>query len=154
VSGVTSDCSPSVEGVAVSEDDLIAAPLTVEFAPEVRLLFEHAFGPTLGVRGRRSDGQQRARRSHPRRRFDRDASTKMYGQPVVGIEGQAASMYGQPGSTTLYVTRSSFPLPAFATVNLHGSGQKPSDRASNTFTRWGEEIILRSPLAAIPWSNL
>jgi hypothetical protein len=82
------------------------------------------------------------------------APVEMNGQSVVGIEGQAATMFAQPGTTTLYVTRSSFPLPAFATVNLRATTNKPSDHASNTFTRWGEQITLRTPADAIPWSKL
>jgi hypothetical protein len=82
------------------------------------------------------------------------APTQMDGESVVGISGRAPSLYGQPGTLTTYVTRSSRPLPVQVTASLKANGHTPAGHTTSSLTDWGEHLVLRPPPNAIPASKL
>jgi len=82
------------------------------------------------------------------------APTRLDGESVVGIRGRAPSLYGQPGTLTTYVTRSSRPLPVEVSVTLNASGHTPAGHTTSSLSDWGEHLALRPPANQIPASEL
>lgn len=81
------------------------------------------------------------------------AATKIDGQSVIGIRGGVpGAVAGETGNATLYLTRTSHPLPVYLKVSVKYKGQTGAYTA--TFSRWGEPLKLSPPAGAIPNSRL
>lgn len=79
---------------------------------------------------------------------------KVGGVAVVGIRGAAPTMLKQPGKETLYLSRTRYPLPVSATLQLARSGAAPASTISTTLTHWEEPLRIGRPANSIPISRL
>jgi hypothetical protein len=64
---------------------------------------------------------------------------------VVGVRGRAPALYLQPGTLTVYVARSSRPLPVLVTVTLQASKHAPAGSETITLSDWGEHVVVTAP---------
>jgi hypothetical protein len=78
------------------------------------------------------------------------APTTIAGQAVVGIRGRPPASLRQTGTATIYVTRSSHPLPVYVTITLANA----AGTVTSTLSNWGERVAITAPANAIPASRL
>jgi hypothetical protein len=69
------------------------------------------------------------------------APTKMHGQSVIGVRG--ALPPSLTGTVTIYITRSSHPLPVFAAFKAEARGITVT--STSTLSAWGERVTLKRP---------
>jgi hypothetical protein len=80
------------------------------------------------------------------------AATKMDGKSVIGIRGALPSSLKATGTMTIYITRSSHPLPVFETLTAKHQGTTVT--SNSTFSAWGERVAVTRPAHSIPISKL
>jgi hypothetical protein len=73
------------------------------------------------------------------------APTHEDGVSVVGIRGRAPALYLQPGTLTVYLTRSGQPLPMLVTVTLRATKHAPAGSETITLSDWGERVAVTAP---------
>ena len=78
------------------------------------------------------------------------AATKMHGRSVIGVRGALPSSLN--GTVTIYITRSSHPLPVFAVFKAQERGIAVT--SNSTMSAWGERVALKRPTDVISASKL
>ena len=79
-------------------------------------------------------------------------ATKMDGESVVGLREVLPPSSGAKGTVTIYITRSSHPLPVVAIVRASHAGKTASSRS--TLSDWGEALSVKRPADVIPSNKL
>ncbi len=78
------------------------------------------------------------------------AATEMHGQSVIGVRGALPSSLN--GTVTVYITRSTHPLPVFAVFKAQARGITVT--STSTMSAWGERLALKRPADVISASKL
>lgn len=79
-------------------------------------------------------------------------ATKMDGVSVVGLRAVLPPSFGAKGTMTIYVTRSSHPLPVVAILKASHAGKTVSSMSS--LSDWGEPVSVRRPADVIASNKL
>jgi hypothetical protein len=79
-------------------------------------------------------------------------ATKIDRETVVGLREALPPSFGAKGTMTIYITRSSHPLPVSTTLTARRAGMTESDMT--TFSDWGERVSVKRPTDPIPSSKL
>jgi hypothetical protein len=79
-------------------------------------------------------------------------ASKLDGESVVGLREALPASFGAKGTMTIYVTRSTRPLPVFATLTARHAGVTGTETTS--WSDWGEPVSLKRPTDVIPSGKL